>query len=70
MSGLISQTSNSIAKYAGDISEAEQRALAYEQEIKQKEEKSGNTPEKAGRRDRHVPEGGKRNLAGHFGYLL
>ena len=38
VSGLISQTSNSIAKYAGDISEAEQRALAYEQEIKQKEE--------------------------------
>lgn len=36
VSGLISQTSNSIAKYAGDISEAEQRALAYEQEIKQK----------------------------------
>ena len=33
-----SKTSNSIAKYAGDISEAEQRALAYEQEIKQKEE--------------------------------
>ena len=38
VSGLISQTSNSIAKYGGDISEAEQRALAYEQEIKQKEE--------------------------------
>ena len=38
VSGLISQTSNSIAEYAGDISEAEQRALAYEQEIKQKEE--------------------------------
>ena len=33
VSGLISQTSNSIAEYAGDISEAEQRALAYEQEI-------------------------------------
>lgn len=61
VSGLISQTSNSIAKYAGDISEAEQRALAYEQEIKQKEENLETHPEKAGRRDRHVPEGGKRN---------
>ena len=38
VSGLLRQTSNSNAKYAGDISEAEQRALAYEQEIKQKEE--------------------------------
>ena len=56
VSGLISQTSNSIAKYAGDISEAEQRALAYEQEIKQKEENRETLPEKAGRRDRHVPE--------------
>ncbi len=38
VSGLISRTSNSIAQYAGDISEAEQRALAYEQEIKKKED--------------------------------
>ena len=38
VSGLISQTSNSIAQYAGDISAAEQRALEYEEEIKQKEE--------------------------------
>ena len=38
VSGLISQTSNNIAKYAGDISEAEQRALAYEAEIKKKED--------------------------------
>ena len=38
VSGLISQTSNNIAQYAGDISEAEQRALAYEQEIKKKED--------------------------------
>lgn len=38
VSGLISQTSNSIAEYAGDISAAEQRALEYEAEIKQKEE--------------------------------
>lgn len=38
VSGLISQTSNNIAKYVGDISEAEQRALAYEAEIKKKED--------------------------------
>jgi spore germination cell wall hydrolase CwlJ-like protein len=38
VSGLISQTSNSIADYAGQISEAEQQALAYEAEIKKKEE--------------------------------
>ena len=35
---LADQTSNNIAKYAGDISEAEQRALAYEAEIKKKED--------------------------------
>lgn len=38
VSGLISQTSNSIADYADQISEAEQQALAYEAEIKKKEE--------------------------------
>ncbi len=38
VSGLISQTSNNIAKYAGDISEAEQRALEYEEEIRKKED--------------------------------
>ncbi len=38
VSGLISQTSNSIAKYADEISDAEQKALEYEAEIKKKEE--------------------------------
>lgn len=38
VNGLISQTSNSIAKYADEISDAEQAALAYEAEIKKKEE--------------------------------
>lgn len=38
VSGLISQTANNIAKYAGDISEAEQRALEYEEEIRKKED--------------------------------
>lgn len=38
VSGLISRTSNSISQYADQISEAERQALAYEQEIKKKEE--------------------------------
>ena len=38
VSGLINQTSNSIAQYAADISDAEQRALAYEAEIKKADE--------------------------------
>lgn len=38
VSGLISQTANSIAKYGSDIAEAEQRALEYEQKLKQQEE--------------------------------
>lgn len=38
VSGLIGQTSNSITKYADDISEAEQQARDYEAEIKKKEE--------------------------------
>lgn len=38
VSGLISQTSNSIASYADQISEAEAAAEAYEAEIKKKEE--------------------------------
>ncbi len=38
VSGLISQTSNSISKYGNEIAEAEQRALEYEAEIKKKEE--------------------------------
>lgn len=38
VSGLISSTSNSIANYAGQISDAEQAALAYEEEIRKKEE--------------------------------
>lgn len=38
VSGLISQTSNSISKYADQISGAEQKALEYEAEIKKKEE--------------------------------
>lgn len=38
VSGLISQTSNSISAYANQISEAEQKALDYEAEIKKKEE--------------------------------
>ena len=38
VSGLISQTSNSITQYADQISDAEAAALAYEAEIKQREE--------------------------------
>lgn len=38
VSGLISQTSNSIAQYADQIEEAEQRALEYEAKIKKEEE--------------------------------
>lgn len=38
MSGLIKQTSNSIAKYADEIEDAEQKAKEYEAEIKRKEE--------------------------------
>ncbi len=38
VSGLINRTSNSIAQYADEISDAEQAALAYEAEIKKKEE--------------------------------
>ena len=38
VSGLISQTSNSISKYGSEIAEAEQKALEYEAEIKKKEE--------------------------------
>ena len=38
VSGLVSQTTNSIHATAGQISEAEAQALAYEQEIKAKEE--------------------------------
>lgn len=38
VSGLISQTANSITKYADQISDAEKKALAYEAEIKKKEE--------------------------------
>ena len=38
VSGLISQTSNSITQYADQISDAEQKALEYEAEIKKKEE--------------------------------
>lgn len=38
VSGLISQTSNSIAKYGDEIEEAEQRALEYEAQLKQQEE--------------------------------
>lgn len=38
VSGLVSQTTNSIHATAGQISEAEAQALAYEQEIKEKEE--------------------------------
>lgn len=38
VSGLISSTSNSIASYAGQISDAEQAALAYEEEIRKKDE--------------------------------
>ena len=34
VSGLIGQTSGSIAEYAGQISEAEKKALAYEEEIR------------------------------------
>lgn len=38
VSGLINQTSNSIAQYASEISDAERRALAYEAEIRKAEE--------------------------------
>lgn len=38
VSGLISQTSNSITQYADQISDAEQKALEYEAEIRKKEE--------------------------------
>lgn len=38
VSGLVSQTSNSIHATAGQISEAEAQALAYEQKIKEQEE--------------------------------
>jgi len=38
VSGLISQTSNSIAKYADEIADAEQKAKEYEEELKKKEE--------------------------------
>ena len=38
VSGLISQTSSSITKYADQISDEERRALEYEAEIKKKEE--------------------------------
>lgn len=38
VSGLISQTANSIAKYADQISDAEQQAKEYEEELKAKEE--------------------------------
>jgi len=38
VSGLISSTSNSIANYAGQISDAEKEALAYEADIRKKEE--------------------------------
>ena len=38
VSGLISQTSNSITQYADQISDAEAAALAYEAEIRQREE--------------------------------
>ncbi len=38
VSGLISQTSNTMAHYADQISDAEQRAREYEAEIKKKEE--------------------------------
>lgn len=38
VTGLISQTSNAIVKYAGQISDEERKALAYEEEIKKKEE--------------------------------
>ena len=37
VSGLIGQTSNNIASYAAQISKAEEEALAYEKEIKEKE---------------------------------
>ncbi len=38
VSGLVSQTSTSIASYADQISDAEAEALAYEQKIKEQEE--------------------------------
>ncbi len=38
VSGLVSATNNSIAQYADEISEAEKQALAYEEEIRQKED--------------------------------
>lgn len=38
VAGLISQTSNAIAKYSDEIEEAERRAAEYEAELKKKEE--------------------------------
>lgn len=38
VSGLISQTSESIARYADEIADAEQKAKEYEEELKKKEE--------------------------------
>ena len=38
VSGLISQTSNSVARYADQIEEAERRAREYEEQIKKEEE--------------------------------
>ncbi len=38
VSGLISQTSNTMAQYADQISDAERKAMEYEAEIKKKEE--------------------------------
>ena len=38
VSGLVSQTSTSIASYSNQISDAEAAALAYEQQIKEQEE--------------------------------
>lgn len=38
VSGLISQTANTMSQYADQISEAEEKAKAYEDEIKKKEE--------------------------------
>lgn len=38
VSGLISQTSNSITQYADEIADAEEQAKAYEAELKKKEE--------------------------------
>lgn len=38
VNGLISQTQNAVSKYGDDIAEAEERALAYEAELKRKEQ--------------------------------